>query len=872
MMTGNELRAGFLKFFEERDHRVVRSSPLIPNDDPTLLFANAGMNQFKDIFLGRQEPEFRRAASTQKCIRAGGKHNDLEDVGKDGTHHTFFEMLGNWSFGDYYKAEAIEWAWEYLTNVLSLPADRLRATVHTSDDEAEDLWLKITGMPRSHVSRHGDKDNFWEMADVGPCGPCSEIHLDLGDARGCGEPDCGPNCTACEEVHDSRHIELWNLVFMQYYRDEERILTPLPETHVDTGAGFERLVAVVQESGSNYDTDVFMPMLRAVEEVSGREYSTGPEGVPHRIIADHIRSLTLAITDGGFPSNVGRGYVLRRILRRAGRAGRQLGLSDPFLHTLAGSVADAMGEAFPELGERRGHVATVIRREEEQFGRTLNRGIDQFEVMASGLETNGAAIVPGDQVFRLYDTFGVPVDLTALMAEEKGLVLDTDGYDRLMEEQRERSRATTKFDGEGISVSGDLKSEFVGYETLETSAELIGFLDGGANAPDAIVLDQTPFYSESGGQVADVGTIGNDAFEFAVEDVQKQGDAIVHLGKLTRGEPVVGAAVDATVDAERRGHVVRNHSATHLMQAALRSVLGDQVHQSGSLVAPERLRFDFSYDQGVTDEQIDRIEAIVNDRIRANLPVDTRYSGLDEAREAGAMALFGERYDPVVRVVGVGDFSMELCGGTHVGAVGEIGAFRIVGEGSVAAGTRRIEAVTGLGAEELARDERRQLERLGSLLKASSSEVEDRVAALAARVRELERELEQAHRTSAGTDVDKWIAEAGVVGDAKLLVRVTEMSDVKALRALGDSLREKLGTGVGVLVNRDGEKALLTVLVTDDLVERGIKAGDLAKELGGLIGARGGGRPHMAQAGGGDSARIPDLLAKVPDLVANALN
>ena len=867
-MTSNDLRSGFLKFFAERGHRVVASSPLIPHDDPTLLFANAGMNQFKDIFLGRRTPEFRRVASSQKCIRAGGKHNDLEDVGKDGTHHTFFEMLGNWSFGDYYKAEAIEWAWDYLTRALGLPRDQLRATVHHTDDEARELWVKITGIPSSHISCHGDKDNFWEMADVGPCGPCSEIHLDLGAKRGCGRSDCAPNCSHCEAEHDSRFMELWNLVFMQYFRDESGTLSPLPERHVDTGLGFERTVAAFQGKGSNYDTDVFMPIIHAIEEKAGRGFPGGvtPDGAPFRIIADHMRALTLAITDGGFPSNVGRGYVLRRILRRASRAGRQLGLTDPFLHELSGAVVEAMGGAYPELRQRREHVAGVIRREEEQFGRTLNRGIDQFEAIADELGGKGQDVIPGGKVFLLYDTYGVPVDLTALMAEERRLSLDMDGYEKAMEEQRERSRAQVKLDQGAIAVAGNLSSEFLGYDTLSAPAQIIGV----SEKKDALVLDQTPFYAESGGQVGDQGVISNEEFDFLVEGVQKRGEAIVQIGKVTKGAPRIGASVTAAVDAAGRAHTMRNHSATHLLQAALRTVLGDQVHQAGSLVAPDRLRFDFTFGRAVSRDELKEIESIVNARVRDDLPVNAAYKPLEEAKASGAMALFGEKYEDIVRVVTMGDFSMELCGGTHVRATGQIGLFRIVSEGGIAAGTRRIEAVTGAGAEALARAQRERLERIGSLLKTSPDEVETRVSSLLDRIKELERELQKTRAMIAGTDVDRWIAEAGRVGEAKLVIREVSAPDPKAFRSLGDAVREKLGSGVAVLVSPEDGTLTLMVLVTDDLTKR-VQAGNLIRELALVIGARGGGRAHMAQAGGGDPARLPDLLAKAPDIVAKAL-
>ena len=871
-MTPNEIRSGFLKFFEERGHRTVASSPLIPHDDPTLLFANAGMNQFKEIFLGHTVPEFRRAASSQKCIRAGGKHNDLEDVGKDGTHHTFFEMLGNWSFGDYYKAEAIEWAWDYLTKVIGLPGEDLRATVHDTDDDAENLWLKITGMPKEHVTRHGDKDNFWEMAEVGPCGPCSEIHMDLGAHRGCGRPDCGPNCTHCEDVHDYRFVELWNLVFMQYFRDENRQLSPLPETHVDTGMGFERLCAVVAGKDSNYHTEVFLPIIRAVEELSGREYTFKAEDSPFRIIADHIRALSLAITDGGFPSNAGRGYVLRRILRRASRAGRQLGMTGPFIYKLTGSVIESMGTAYPELSERLEHVENVIRREEEQFGQTLNRGIDQFEEMAAELSETKTSVFPGEKAFRLYDTYGVPVDLTALMAEEKGMDIDMDGFQKNMEEQRERSRAGAKFDHSSINLEEGLESEFVGYDTTETQATVIGAAEG------VLVLDQTPFYAESGGQVGDAGTITGDGFTFIVKDTQKQGNAVLHMGEVTEGMPEKGMQVTATVDTERRGHITRNHSATHLLHKALRSVVGEHVHQAGSLVSPERLRFDFTHSQALTAEEIENIERIVNARVRDDLAVSTKFTDLEEAKASGAMALFGEKYAETVRVVSMGDFSKELCGGVHVNATGQIGLVRVTSESAVAAGTRRLEAVTGAGAEELARSEQKTLGELGSMLKAAPGEVIGRVTSLNQRIRDLEKELAKTRQEMANKSMDAMLSgsdEAGPavtkIGDAKLIVQEISLDDKKAFRAMGDTVRDKLGSGVGVIINTAEDSLALLVVVTDDLVGNGVKAGNIIKEIGAIIGARGGGKPHMAQAGGGDAAKLGELKDVLPGIVENAL-
>ncbi|MDP6124361.1 MAG: alanine--tRNA ligase, partial [Candidatus Latescibacteria bacterium] len=791
-MTATELRQSFLDFFSDHDHTIVPSSPVVPLDDPTLLFTNAGMNQFKDVFIATGTRPYSRAVDTQKCIRAGGKHNDLEEVGKDGTHHTFFEMLGNWSFGDYYKREAIAWGWEYLTDRLGLPKHLLRATVHHTDDEAEELWYEVTDIERDAVSRHGDKDNFWEMADVGPCGPCSEIHLDLGGLRGCGEPDCAPNCVKCEEVHDSRFIELWNLVFIQYNRDENGILNELPAKHVDTGLGFERICAVVQGKSSNYDTDIFAPIIAAISNEVGVEYDPGESGTPIRIIADHIRALTFAIADGGFPSNVGRGYVLRRILRRAARSGRQLGVSEPFLFRLTDAVSDTMDEAFPELNARRDHVASVIKAEEERFGETLDRGIALFESVAAKTSDSGKTVVPGADVFRLYDTYGFPVDLTAVMAEELGLTLDLEGFDESMSEQRARSEAAGKFASSGDLIGQGFASQFVGYETLTSDSQIIALGDG------QIVLDQTPFYAESGGQLSDVGLVTGDGFTFHVEEVRRQGDAIIHLGRLEGGEPEIGTAVVASVDDDARRATERNHSATHLLQGALRKTLGDHVSQSGSMVAPDRLRFDFTQIGAVEPDQLDQVEALVNQAARSNSSVDIIEKSLEQAKNEGVVALFGEKYGDVVRTVRMGE-SYELCGGTHVRATGEIGLFRVVSESSVAAGIRRIEAVSGSAAEELARQDRQRLKTLSQTLKAAPDELPDRIDALLSRQKELEKRLSQAQQASSGDKVGEWLAAAETVSDVTLVAQAAENTDSEALRGLADQLRDRLSSGVAVL-------------------------------------------------------------------------
>ena len=699
MPTSQEIRQQFIDFFVSKAHTVVRSAPLIPQDDPTLLFTNAGMNQFKPVFLGVQQPTHPRVVDTQKCIRAGGKHNDLEEVGKDGHHHTFFEMLGNWSFADYYKAEAIEWAWELLTGVWGLPKDKLYASVHHTDDDAFELWRARTDIDPSHVERHGDKDNFWLMADTGPCGPCSEIHIDRGPAYCNKQGEPGHVCRVNGDC--DRIMELWNLVFIQFNRDENGVDHPLEHRYVDTGAGFERVVAVLQGEGSNYHTDLFLPILSAIAELSGKPYDRGEAGTSHRVIADHIRCLAFAITDGGMPSNEGRGYVLRRILRRAARHGRLLGLHDPFLFKLVDTVIDVMGDHFTELRERRAHTMQIIQAEEERFNQTLDNGLSRFEEIVANLTGD---VIAGPDAFMLYDTFGFPLDLTRVMAEERNLRVDEAGFTAEMEKQRQRARDAGKFKSGATEydwreLRPEQPTEFVGYTLHETEARVLKWSSGEGERV-TLVLDRTPFYAESGGQVADIGRVYCDAWEVRVDTVRKGGELWLHEGELLRGA-IDDTPATAVIESERRMDIARNHTATHLLHAALRQVLGEHVQQKGSAVEPDRLRFDFTHFRQVAPRELELVEQIVNARVRDCLPVETEIMSIDEAKSTGAMALFGEKYDDNVRVVSASGFSRELCGGTHVGYTGQIGLFKIVSESASAAGIRRIEAITGERAESL---------------------------------------------------------------------------------------------------------------------------------------------------------------------------
>ena len=863
MKTAVQIREEFQAFFESKGHTRVQSAPLLPQDDPTLLFTNAGMNQFKDVFLGTGRRPYSRAVDTQKCLRVSGKHNDLEEVGFSPNHHTFFEMLGNWSFGDYFKEEAIAWAWELLTDVWQLPKDRMWATVFGGDEkdgleadvEAEKLWTRVTDLPANRVLRLDKEDNFWEMGSTGPCGPCSEIHFYLGD-----DPT---KQDAVPDLDSADYVEIWNLVFIQYNRDADGVLHPLPDQHVDTGMGFERICSILQGVQTTYDTDVFLPIIGAISEITRKPYNKDHQ-VPIRVIADHVRTLAFAIADGVLPSNEGRGYVLRRILRRAARFGRSLGMHEPFIFRLVETVVREMRVAFPEVKEKSDHITRVIRSEEEGFGKTLDRGLEIFEAMQK------KGHISGTDAFQLYDTYGFPIDLTRLMAAEKGIEVDEEGFEAQMAEQQERSRlaASFHFQVSEPEVTHIPKSKFVGYETLTSDSRIVGQSeqDGMLN----LYLDITPFYAESGGQVGDKGEIVGEGVRFEVETTFKAGEAIVHRGRLCDGqvEELKGMEVNARVDAEIRLNTARNHTATHLMHRALRQVLGDHVHQAGSLVAPNRLRFDFTHFEGVTPTQLDDIVGIVNDAVRRDWAVDISFEKLDRAVEMGAMMLFSEKYGDVVRMVQVEDFSLELCGGTHVQSTGQIGLFQLTQETGTAAGVRRIEAVTGPGAEALVREQKKILVDLASQLSAPTSELSDKVAHLIAHNRELERELQSLRRDQAGSEMDMLVSSALNVNGLRVVAAEVSPPDMDGFRTMGDGLRDALGTGgVGVIgANLNGKASLLAV-VTDDLIGRGVQAGNVVKAIAQIVGGGGGGRPHLAQAGGKFPEKIGEALARVPDII-----
>jgi alanyl-tRNA synthetase len=870
-MTSKEIRKSFIKFFEDKKHKFVPSAPVAPLDDPTLLFTNAGMNQFKSIFLDQETRDYVRAANTQKCIRVSGKHNDLEEVGRDTYHHTFFEMLGNWSFGDYYKKEAIEWAWELLTSVWKLPKAKLYATVFRDDNEAEELWKKITDIDPDHVLRYDEKDNFWEMGDVGPCGPCSEIHIDLG-------PE------ACDKQHEKNHhcevnggcarfIELWNLVFIQFNRENDGSLTDLPKKHVDTGMGFERIVAVLQDVPSNYDTDVFMPIIQKISELTGKDYQKNQKGMAHRVIADHARALTFAIGDGALPANEGRGYVLRRILRRAARFARTLDQHDPMIHKLVPTIVDIAGNVFPEIKEKHQYISMVIKSEEESFGLTLDRGIELFEKMVNEYQKKKIAQISGEDAFRLYDTYGFPVDLTQLMAEEKRMTVDEAGFKNEMEKQRARARKAGKWDyaievnwDEWDRISEGTDSTFIGYDSIESKAEIR--LLKVENEKVFLVLDQTPFYAESGGQVGDVGEIEGDGFLLSATDTVKQGDKIIHIVKGDLATPLKNTTVKARVKRDKRKSTACNHTATHLAHAALRKVLGDHVHQSGSLVTPFRLRFDLTHFERISENQIQEIEKIVNQYILENIKVDSIDTTFAKAKEMGAIALFGEKYGDQVRTIKINKFSMELCGGTHVINTGQIGLFRIVSESSVAAGIRRIEAVTGEEAINLVNREREIIRSLSLSLNTPDKELQSKVLSLLEDNKKLEKRLDKVRMKSSSQNVDEWISKAKQLDGFKLVVTEVKPGSVDELKKIGDVLREKLQSGIGILGAKFGEKINFLCVITDDMIKnKNIKAGDVVKQVAAIAGGSGGGRPHMALAGAKDLDKFDSALAKAEKIV-----
>jgi alanyl-tRNA synthetase len=864
-MSSNELRQAFLEFFRDRDHEVVASSPLVPGNDPTLLFTNAGMVQFKDVFLGDDKRSYDRAATSQRCVRAGGKHNDLENVGYTSRHHTFFEMLGNFSFGDYFKRDAIKYAWEFLTETLGLPAEKLWVTVFDDDDEAADIWLKEMKIDPERFTRMGEKDNFWAMGDTGPCGPCSEIFYDHG-------PDVEGGPPGSPDEDGDRYVEVWNLVFMQFDRSADGTMTPLPKPSVDTGMGLERMAAVMQGVHSNYKVDLFANLIEAIAKTLGVK---NDDSSSLNVIADHIRACAFLIVDGVLPGNEGRGYVLRRIIRRAIRHGKKLGTDDAFFYKLVVPLAKEMGEAYPELPKARAHVEKVLKKEELRFAETLDQGM---EILESAIEQLDGKVIPGDVVFKLYDTYGFPVDLTADIARERGLTIDSEAFESAMTEQRDRARAASKFSAanEG-AIKTDAASDFSGYEGTEGSSKIIGMFKGGeavdslsAGDEGAIILSSTPFYAESGGQIGDQGILAETGKLFHVVDTQKSGDAIVHFGAVEEGEFKTGDTLDAIVDAERREAIRLNHSATHLMHAALREVLGDHVQQKGSLVAPDRLRFDFSHYEAVTAEQLARIEELVNDEIRRNVEADTKLMGYDDAMQSGAMALFGEKYGDKVRVLRFGDFSIELCGGTHVERTGDIGVFKITSEGGIASGVRRIEAVTGKGALEWIDTRQHTLEELAGMLRSQPELAATKVEQLLKRVKDLEKELaaaKQALVTGKATDHSENIQE---IDGIKVLATRMDGADAKTLRDAVDRFKDKLQSAVVVLGAVDDGKVRLAAGVTKNNTDR-IRAGDLIKPVAEQVGGKGGGRPDFAQAGGSNPEALDRALQSVPEWVAEHL-
>ncbi|HBD1507808.1 TPA: alanine--tRNA ligase [Escherichia coli] len=869
-----EIRQAFLDFFHSKGHQVVASSSLVPHNDPTLLFTNAGMNQFKDVFLGLDKRNYSRATTSQRCVRAGGKHNDLENVGYTARHHTFFEMLGNFSFGDYFKHDAIQFAWELLTSEkwFALPKERLWVTVYESDDEAYEIWEKEVGIPRERIIRIGDNkgapyasDNFWQMGDTGPCGPCTEIFYDHGDHIWGGPP-------GSPEEDGDRYIEIWNIVFMQFNRQADGTMEPLPKPSVDTGMGLERIAAVLQHVNSNYDIDLFRTLIQAVAKVTG---ATDLSNKSLRVIADHIRSCAFLIADGVMPSNENRGYVLRRIIRRAVRHGNMLGAKETFFYKLVGPLIDVMGSAGEDLKRQQAQVEQVLKTEEEQFARTLERGLALLDEELAKLSGD---TLDGETAFRLYDTYGFPVDLTADVCRERNIKVDEAGFEAAMEEQRRRAREASGFGADyNAMIRVDSASEFKGYDHLELNGKVTAlFVDGkavdaiNAGQEAVVVLDQTPFYAESGGQVGDKGELKGANFSFAVEDTQKYGQAIGHIGKLAAGSLKVGDAVQADVDEARRARIRLNHSATHLMHAALRQVLGTHVSQKGSLVNDKVLRFDFSHNEAMKPEEIRAVEDLVNAQIRRNLPIETNIMDLEAAKAKGAMALFGEKYDERVRVLSMGDFSTELCGGTHASRTGDIGLFRIISESGTAAGVRRIEAVTGEGAITTVHADSDRLSEVAHLLKGDSNNLADKVRSVLERTRQLERELQQLKEQAAAQESANLSSKAIDVNGVKLLVSELSGVEPKMLRTMVDDLKNQLGSTIIVLATVAEGKVSLIAGVSKDVTDR-VKAGELIGMVAQQVGGKGGGRPDMAQAGGTDAAALPAALASVKGWVSAKL-
>ncbi|WP_022850524.1 alanine--tRNA ligase [Limisalsivibrio acetivorans] len=875
-MTGSDIRQKFLEYFQSKGHEIVPSSPLVPKNDPTLLFANAGMNQFKDTFLGSEKREYSRATTCQKVVRAGGKHNDLENVGRTSRHHTFFEMLGNFSFGDYFKEDAIKFGWDFLVNVVGLPADKMFVSIYKDDEEAFEIWRDVIGVAEENIERRGEKDNFWSMGDTGPCGPCSEIHIDQGEHTGCRRPECDRDCE-CD-----RHLELWNLVFMQFNRDESGEMTPLPKPSIDTGMGLERIASVVQGVTSNYDTDLIKPIIEFTAELAGIKYGADTDNdVSLRVIADHSRAATFLIADGVMPSNEGRGYVLRRIMRRAMRHGKMLGFEGTFFHKVCSFVIDFMKGHYIELADKRSYIEKVVTSEEEQFGKTLSIGM---KLIAELFEKYGEKKeIPGNEIFRLYDTYGFPVDLLEDMAEDSGFALDMTGFNKEMAEQQERAKkswssaAYESVSGVYSDIASELKqTPFIGYSDLERQTVVKSIIVNGERSERAdgeaeLVLESTPFYAEGGGQAGDIGTIKTENALFRVKDTKRYGDGlIVHTGKIELGSIAVGEEVTASVDEEARAATERNHTATHLLHKALQTVLGDHVRQAGSLVSPDRLRFDFTHFAQVTPEEIERIEALVNERVMVNSGVAATEESIESAMEKGAMALFGEKYGDTVRVVEVPGFSLELCGGCHVDRTGDIGLFKIISETSVASGIRRIEALTGKSAVDYVMKNDRVLKQLSLSLKSSVDSVENRVDELNETIRKQEREIRKLNDRLNSSKADDLLKNVIEVKGVKLLTARMDGADTDALRNFIDTARDKMKSGVALAASADENKVTFICGVTKDLTDK-IKAGSVIKEVASIAGGGGGGRPDMAQAGGKKPEKTDEALGAAPAIVEGML-
>ncbi|BDG59663.1 alanine--tRNA ligase [Caldinitratiruptor microaerophilus] len=879
MKTGAEIRQMFIDFFKEKGHTHVPSSSLVPAGDPTLLFTNAGMNQFKDVFLGLEKRPYTRAVTAQKCVRAGGKHNDLDAVGRTARHHTFFEMLGNFSFGDYFKKEALEWAWELVTSPrwFGLPKEKLWVTIYKDDEEAHDIWRAI-GLPEERIVRMGEKDNFWAMGDTGPCGPCSEIFIDMGEEHRCDAEVCSIATCGCD-----RWREFWNNVFMQYNRQPDGTLVPLERPGVDTGLGLERMATILQGVWSNYDTDLLRDVIRAVEDLSGVRYDPGEGGLAHRVIADHVRACTFLIADGVRFSNEGRGYVMRRILRRAVRFGRTIGFKEPFMWKVSRAVVDLMGDAYPELRQNQEVIERELRRDEERFFATLDRGMERLEEIIAHMRRDGKTVIDGEDAFVLYDTYGFPLDIVQDVAREHGFKVDEEGYRRAMEAQRERARAArdVTYTGERLrglaeSLQDTPPTEFTGYTELAHEATVVAVLSPegeptGAGAGDRciVVLDRTPFYAEGGGQVGDQGVMTAPGLRLRVEDTKKlPAGHHLHFVTVEEGFLEKGQRLTARVDAQRRLHTIKNHTATHLLHKALREVLGTHVHQAGSLVAPDRLRFDFTHEGPLTPEQVRAVEDRVNRVIEEGLPVEWTYMRLEEARASGAMALFGEKYGDIVRVVSVGDYSRELCGGTHCRNSSQIGLFKIVSESGVAAGVRRIEAVTGRRAYEYVLDLEDRLGQAALALKAPTlEEVPSRLESTLALLRALEREVEELRGRLARDEALRLLEDVREVDGVRFVAGVVAIAGMEDLRQMTDFLRQKLGSGVVVLGARSGDRANLVAAATADLAGKKVHCGNLVREVARLVDGSGGGRPDMAQAGGKSPEKLREAMDRVPEIL-----